>query len=81
MAEKKKTESRSRVGTGSTYRRGSGQDLGNGKEIGAVMGGQIVIIDMASEDSSLDPQFICPSHKYSFPWPIPHQKATNLFFR
>jgi glycine cleavage system H lipoate-binding protein len=44
MAEKKKTKSRSQVGMGSTYRKGSGQDLGNGNEIGAVMGGQVWMV-------------------------------------
>ena len=44
MAEKKKAESRSRVGFGSTYRKGDGQDLGNGKEIGTVMGGQVWMV-------------------------------------
>jgi glycine cleavage system H lipoate-binding protein len=41
MAEKKKTKSRSQIGIGSTYRKGSGQDLDNEKGIGAVMGGRV----------------------------------------
>ncbi len=44
MAENKKTESRSRVGFGSSYRKGNGQDLGTDKEIGAVMGGQVWMV-------------------------------------
>lgn len=44
MVEKKKAENRSRVGFGSTYRKGKGQDLGNGKEIGTVMGGQVWMV-------------------------------------
>jgi glycine cleavage system H lipoate-binding protein len=44
MAEKKKAESRSRVGFGSTYRKGDSRDLGNGKEIGTVMGGQVWMV-------------------------------------
>ena len=44
MVENKKAESRSRVGFGSSYRKGNGQDLGTDKEIGAVMGGQVWMI-------------------------------------
>jgi glycine cleavage system H lipoate-binding protein len=44
MADRNKEERRSRVGFGSTYRKGSGQDLGSHQEIGSVMGGQVWMV-------------------------------------
>ena len=55
MAEKKKAESRSRVGFGSTYRKGNGQDLGNGKEIGTVMGGQVWMVKPDKKAKAANP--------------------------
>jgi glycine cleavage system H lipoate-binding protein len=55
MAEKKKTKSRSQVGIGSTYRKGSGQDLGNGNEIGAVMGGQVWMVKPDKKAKAANP--------------------------
>lgn len=55
MAEKKKTRSRSQVGIGSTYRKGSGQDLGNGNEIGAVMGGQVWMVKPDKKAKAANP--------------------------
>ena len=55
MVEKKKAESRSRVGFGSTYRRGNGQDLGNGKEIGTVMGGQVWMVKPDKKAKAANP--------------------------
>jgi glycine cleavage system H lipoate-binding protein len=55
MAEKKKAESRSRVGFGSTYRKGDGQDLGNGKEIGTVMGGQVWMVKPDKKAKAANP--------------------------
>ena len=55
MAEKKKTGSRSQVGIGSTYRKGSGQDLGNGNEIGAVMGGQVWMVKPDKKAKAANP--------------------------
>ncbi len=44
MAKKTKESQRSRVGYGSAYRKGKTLDLGNGSEIGAVMGGQVWMV-------------------------------------
>ncbi|UCE52160.1 MAG: glycine cleavage system protein H [Desulfobacterales bacterium] len=44
MADKNTKDTRSRVGFGSTYRKGNGADLGTEKEIGAVMGGQVWMV-------------------------------------
>jgi glycine cleavage system H lipoate-binding protein len=44
MADKKQEDRRSRVGMGSTYRRGSAQDLASQQEIGSVMGGQVWLV-------------------------------------
>ena len=55
MAEEKKAKSRSQVGMGSTYRKGSGQDLGNGNEIGAVMGGQVWMVKPDKKAKAANP--------------------------
>jgi glycine cleavage system H lipoate-binding protein len=55
MAEKKKTKSRSQIGIGSTYRKGSGQDLDNEKEIGAVMGGQVWMVKPDKKAKAANP--------------------------
>jgi len=55
MVEKKKAESRSRVGFGSTYRKGNSQDLGNGKEIGTVMGGQVWMVKPDKKAKAANP--------------------------
>lgn len=44
MAEKMKETRRSRLGFGSTYRKGTQQDLGQKKEIEAVLGGQVWMV-------------------------------------
>jgi glycine cleavage system H lipoate-binding protein len=44
MAVKNKEERRSKLGFGSTYRKGRGQDLGSHQEIGSVMGGQVWMV-------------------------------------
>jgi glycine cleavage system H lipoate-binding protein len=44
MAEQKKEDRRSRVGFGSTYRKGHGKELKSDMEIGTVMGGQVWMI-------------------------------------
>ena len=55
MAEKKQAKIRSQVGMGSTYRKGSGKDLGNGKEIGAVMGGQVWMVKPDKKAKAANP--------------------------
>ena len=55
MAETKKAKSRSQVGMGSTYRKGSGKDLGNGNEIGAVMGGQVWMVKPDKKAKAANP--------------------------
>ena len=55
MAEKKQAKIRSQVGIGSTYRKGSGKDLGNGKEIGAVMGGQVWMVKPDKKAKAANP--------------------------
>lgn len=44
MAREIKEGRRSSVGFGSSYRKGRGQDLGTGSEIGAVLGGQVWMV-------------------------------------
>ena len=44
MAEKVGEERRSRVGYGSSYRKGDGRDLGTRPEIGTVLGGQVWMV-------------------------------------
>ena len=44
MAEKRHEDRRSRVGFGSTYRKGVGQDLVSHQEIGSVIGGQVWMV-------------------------------------
>ena len=44
MAEKRKEDRRSRLGFGSTYRKGSEQDLDREREIQAVLGGQVWMV-------------------------------------
>jgi len=44
MADKSKQDRRSSVGSGSTYRKGSKQDLGSQQEIGSVVGGQVWLV-------------------------------------
>jgi len=44
MAEKRHEDRRSRVGFGSTYRKGVGQDLVSQQEIGSVIGGQVWMV-------------------------------------
>jgi glycine cleavage system H lipoate-binding protein/uncharacterized CHY-type Zn-finger protein len=44
LAEKMKEDRMSRVGYGSTYRKGNGQDLASQQEIGSVMGGQVWMV-------------------------------------
>ncbi|MBW2671185.1 MAG: hypothetical protein JRD87_15155, partial [Deltaproteobacteria bacterium] len=41
MAEKKRDIQKRRFGSGSSYRKGTRQDLGKESEIGAVFGGQV----------------------------------------
>ena len=55
MAETKKDNRRSQVGSGSTYRKGSGQDLGSKKEIGAVMGGQVWMVKPDKKAKAANP--------------------------
>jgi glycine cleavage system H lipoate-binding protein len=55
MAEEQKAKIRSQVGMGSTYRKGSGQDLGNGNEIGAVMGGQVWMVKPDKKAKAANP--------------------------
>lgn len=55
MAENKKTRARSQVGMGSTYRKGSGRDLGSEMEIGAVMGGQVWMVKPDKEAKAANP--------------------------
>lgn len=55
MAEKKKSESRSQVGFGSSYRKGNGQDLGSDNEIGAVMGGQVWMVKPDKKAKAANP--------------------------
>ena len=44
MAEKTRSDRRSHLGYGSSYRKGSGQDLGTKSGIGAVLGGQVWMV-------------------------------------
>ncbi|MEJ2726253.1 MAG: glycine cleavage system protein H, partial [Deltaproteobacteria bacterium] len=44
MANDRREDRRSRVGYGSSYRKGHGRDLGKGKEIGSVLGGQVWMV-------------------------------------
>jgi glycine cleavage system H lipoate-binding protein len=44
MANEMREDRRSRVGYGSSYRKGHRQDLGEGKEIGSVLGGQVWMV-------------------------------------
>ena len=46
---------RSRVGYGSSYRKGKGQDLGNRSEIGAVMGGQVWMVKPDKDAQAANP--------------------------
>ncbi len=51
----KRESQRSRVGYGSSYRKGRGQDLGNKMEIGAVMGGQVWMVKPDKDAQSANP--------------------------
>ena len=55
MADKKKEDRRSSIGIGSTYRKGSGKDLGSSNEIGSVMGGQVWMIKPDKKAKSANP--------------------------
>jgi glycine cleavage system H lipoate-binding protein len=55
MAEKMKKDSRSRVGFGSTYRKGSGADLGAEQAIGTVIGGQVWMVKPDKKAKSANP--------------------------
>jgi glycine cleavage system H lipoate-binding protein len=44
MANEMREDRRSRVGYGSSYRKGQGHDLGKSKEIGSVLGGQVWMV-------------------------------------
>jgi glycine cleavage system H lipoate-binding protein len=55
MAKKKNEDRRSRIGIGSTYRKGSGKDLGSSNEIGSVMGGQVWMIKPDKKAKTANP--------------------------
>jgi len=55
MAEKTHEERRSSVGFGSTYRKGSGQDLGSYQEIGSVIGGQVWMVKPDKKAKAANP--------------------------
>ena len=55
MAEKVKEERRSRVGYGSTYRKGTGKELGEEREIGMVMGGQVWMVKPDKKAKAANP--------------------------
>jgi glycine cleavage system H lipoate-binding protein len=55
MANNKQEDRRSRVGMGSTYRKGSAQDLASQQEIGSVMGGQVWLVKPDKKASAANP--------------------------
>ena len=55
MTDKKREDRRSRVGYGSSYRKGKGKDLGRGSEIGAVMGGQVWMVKPDKKAQAANP--------------------------
>ena len=55
MTDKKREDRRSRVGYGSSYRKGRGKDLGKGSEIGAVMGGQVWMVKPDKDAQAANP--------------------------
>jgi len=55
MAEKNQQDRRSRVGMGSTYRKGNAQDLASQQEIGSVMGGQVWMVKPDKKAKAANP--------------------------
>jgi glycine cleavage system H lipoate-binding protein len=55
MVEKNQQDRRSRVGMGSTYRKGSAQDLASQQEIGSVMGGQVWMVKPDKKAKAANP--------------------------
>ncbi len=55
MAEQKRENRRSNVGIGSTYRKGSWQDLGSTQEIGSVMQGQVWMVKPDKKAKAANP--------------------------
>lgn len=55
MAEKKERDRRSQVGYGSSYRKGSGQDLQARSGIGAVLGGQVWMVKPDKKAKTANP--------------------------
>ena len=55
MADKMQEDQRSRVGIGSTYRKGSAQDLASQQEIGSVMGGQVWLVKPDKKAKAANP--------------------------
>jgi glycine cleavage system H lipoate-binding protein len=55
MADTTKKEQRSHVGMGSTYRKGSAQDLATQQEIGSVMGGQVWLVKPDKKAKAANP--------------------------
>jgi glycine cleavage system H lipoate-binding protein len=55
MAEQKRGNRRSNVGFGSTYRKGSRQDLGSHQEIGSVMQGQVWMVKPDKKAKAANP--------------------------
>ena len=55
MADKRKEDRRSRLGYGSSYRKGIGQDLGKGSGIGAVIGNQVWMVKPDKDAQAANP--------------------------
>lgn len=55
MADKKQEDRRSHVGMGSTYRKGSAQDLASHQEIGSVIGGQVWMVKPDNKAKAANP--------------------------
>jgi len=55
MDQEKKKDGRSRVGFGSTYRKGNREDLGARQEIGAVIGGQLWMVKPDKKAKAANP--------------------------
>jgi glycine cleavage system H lipoate-binding protein len=55
MAEQTRNDGRGRIGYGSSYRRGSGDDLGTKAEIGTVLGGQVWMVKPDKQAQAANP--------------------------
>jgi len=73
MADTKRGERRSRVGYGSSYRKGESKDLKGKSEIGAVMGGQVWVVKPDKDAKVINPCIWMQSGVVDF-------KACNNFY-